>query len=58
MSLNKPIWKFKDWIRIEKLNWKFINKNKKAVDYLIENPDKIYWNYLSSNENAIELLVA
>ena len=47
----------KDWIPIEKLDWKFLSINPNAIDLLKENPDKIiYWRELSGNPNAIDLL--
>ena len=53
MSLNKPIYKLKDWIDINNLDWKQLSRNPNAISLLIENQDKIEWNNLSLNENAI-----
>ena len=56
MSLNKPIWKLRDWIANEKLDMYPLGFNRNAIKILEENRDKIhYWN-LSANPNAIELL--
>ena len=56
MSLNKPIWKLRDWIDIDKLEWCLLSSNPNAINLLEENPDKIDWSNLSSNPNAIKLL--
>jgi hypothetical protein len=58
MSLNKPIWKLRDWIDIKKIDWYELSLNPNAIELLKENQDKIYWNILSANPNAIELLEA
>lgn len=48
MSLNKPIWKLRNWINPKNLNWRLLS----------ENPDKINWLILSRNSNieAIKML--
>ena len=56
MSLNRPIWKLRDWIDETKLDNSYLSRNLNAIDYLKKNPDKIDWFYLSFNPNAIELL--
>ena len=56
MSLNRPIWKLRDWIDTEKLDWEMLSYNKNAIKLLEENQDKIDWDYLSYNKNAIKLL--
>jgi len=56
MSLNKPIWKLKKWIDINKINLYNLSENLNAIDYLKQNKEKIKWNHLSSNINAIEIL--
>ena len=57
MSVNKPIWKIKDWIDITKLCNHNLSKNPKAIDYLKENKDLINWYCLSSIPEAIDLLL-
>ena len=58
MSLNKPIWKLRDWIDIDKLEWDYLSlsTNKNAISLLEKNLDKIDWSNLSENKNAISLL--
>jgi hypothetical protein len=56
MSLNKPIWKLRNWIDLEKLDWSELSRNPKAIKVLEKNQDKINWSKLSKNSNAIELL--
>ena len=50
----------KDWIPLEKLDWKMLSSNPNAVEILKANPDKIDFSYLSANPSqyAIELLKA
>jgi hypothetical protein len=45
MSLNRPIWKLRDWIDTEKLDWEMLSYNKNAIKLLEENQDKIDWDY-------------
>jgi len=40
------------------INWKYLSKNKNAIDLLTANQAEINWNWLSYNENAINLLTA
>ena len=56
MSLNKPIYKLRDWIDKKKINWNIFSLNEYSIKVLEENRDKINWDYLTENENAIELL--
>ena len=58
MSLNRPIWKLRDWIDKDKLNYYCLSENEKAIDFLLENPKLIKWNLFSRNSNpiAIEIL--
>ena len=56
MSLNKPIYKLRDWIDVDKLNWRMLSMNKNSINLLEKYPEKINWNDLSYNKNAIELL--
>ena len=55
MSLNKPVWKLRNWIDIKKLDWHSLSFNPNAIEILEKNEDKIDWYYLSYNPNAIEL---
>lgn len=48
MSLNKPIWKLRDWITT-------LSFNKNAIHLLYENYDNINWYNLSSNSAIFEL---
>jgi len=56
MSLNKPIWKLRDWIDENKLYWNYLSENPNAIDLLEKNQKKIDWCRLSVNPNAIHLL--
>jgi hypothetical protein len=55
----KPKYKLLDWIDPDKLILVNISKNINAIDYLLENPDKIDWNVLIKNNNfeATKLLM-
>jgi hypothetical protein len=57
MSLNRPIWKLKDWIDKNKLCSYNLSKNPKAIDFLKENQNYINWYSLSSLPEAIELII-
>ena len=41
--------KLRDWIDINKLDWKYLSINSNAIELLKINQDKIDWNYLSIN---------
>ena len=56
MSLNRPIWKLRDWVDVEKLDWMMLSYNKNAIQLLEENPEKINWENLSENEITIDFL--
>ena len=56
MSLNRPIWKLRDWIDLEKLDKLSLSLNPNAINFLEANQNKINWNNLSFNPNAIKLL--
>ena len=45
--------KFKN---LDKIDWKWLSYNPKAIPLLEKNLDKIDWDMLSSNPNAIPLL--
>jgi len=51
MSLNRPIFKLRDWIDMDKLS-----SIQLSIELLIKNPDKIKWYYLSSNKFVLDLL--
>ena len=48
----------KDWIPLEKLDWKYLSSNPNAIELLKANPQKINWEGLSANSSqyAIEML--
>ncbi len=50
------IYKLKDWIDINKINWVKLSCNSNAIHILEKNIDKINWHYLSENPNAIPIL--
>ena len=58
MSSFKPIYKLKDWININQLNWNSLSENSNAIHLLEQNPDKINWFHLSENcnDDVIKLL--
>ena len=47
MIFNEPIYKLRDWIDINKLDWKMMSGNSNAIQILEKNLDKINWNYLT-----------
>ena len=50
------IYKLRDWINIDNLNWNDLSFNPNAIPLLEKNMDKINWVYLSHKPNAIHLL--
>ena len=36
----EQFYKLRDWVDIDKLNWSLLSSNPKAIDLLLENPDK------------------
>jgi hypothetical protein len=46
----------RDWIPIEKLDWKKLSGNPNAIKLLDANPDKIDWHNLSGNPNGFNLI--
>jgi len=56
MSLNKPIWKLRNWIDESKLDWDYLSKNPNAIKVIKKNLNKIAWIWLSENPNVIYLL--
>jgi len=56
MSTQTPIYKLRDWIPLNKIDWSKLSKNPKAIHILEKNLDKIDWTNLSLNPNAIHLL--
>ena len=53
---NDKIYKLRDWIDINKIEWSSLSLNINAIGLLKENLSKIYWDNLSENINAIEIL--
>ena len=49
MSFNKPIWKLRDWINKNEINFAYLSYNENAIELLKKNQDKINYNYLSRN---------
>ena len=58
MSLDYPVYKFKNWIDKYQINWKSLSANENAIYLLMNNYDKINWKSLCRNTNkkAIELV--
>jgi len=50
------MYKLRNWIHIDDLDWSFLSLNTNAISLLEKNQDKIDWSYLSENPNAINLL--
>jgi len=55
MSSFTPIYKLKDWIDINQLNWNSLSENSNAIHLLEQYPDKIDWDELSSNPSIFKL---
>ena len=50
------MFKLKEFVIVDKLDWEQLTNNPNAVYLLEKNPEKIYWYRLSVNPNAIYLL--
>jgi len=53
-----PIWKLRNWIPFERLNFVYLSNNHHpmAIDILKQNIDKIDWNCLSANPSALDII--
>jgi len=56
MSIKSPFWTLCSWIDVNKLNWYYLCKNPRAIQLLVENPDKIDFSALAYNPNVNEIL--
>ena len=52
----EPVYQFREWVDVRKLDWKSISKQPRAIDILTDIPHYIHWDALSSNKRAIPLL--
>ena len=50
------MYKFQDFVPVEKISWENLSHNENAIDLLENNLDKINWYNLSRNLNAIHIL--
>ena len=50
------VWKLREWIDINKIQWNQLSANPNAIHLLEQNMDKIDQYRLSTNPNAIYLL--
>ena len=48
--------KLREWIPVDRLDWKELSRNPNAIHILEQNLDKVCWSYLSLNPNAIHIL--
>lgn len=49
MSLNRPVFKLKSCVPVDKLDWSYLSTNPRAFDFLMANADFIDWPKFSSN---------
>jgi len=56
MSNNKPIYKLRDWINEEKLNWKYLSQEPRAVYLFEKHIDKIDWQKLQQCNHNPEII--
>ena len=50
------MFKLKEFIREDKIDWTWLSTNPNAIHILEKNPEKIDWEILSGNPNANNLL--
>ena len=51
-------YKLLEWINPDKIDWRWLSHQPKAIRLLEANPEKINWDQLSRNPSAIHLLEA
>ena len=49
------MYKLKDWIDIENIDWRILSQNPNAISLLEKNQHKILWSWLSSNPSIFEI---
>ena len=49
------IYKLRDWINQDKINWAYLSRNPNAIHLLEQNPHKIKWNMFAKNPNIFVL---
>jgi hypothetical protein len=50
------VYKLRNWIPFEKINWEGMSQNPNAIYLLEQYPNKINWRYISLNTNAIHII--
>ena len=56
MTIVHPKYKLRSWIELDKLDFAELSYEPRAINILLENPNKIYWPGFSSNPASIEFL--
>ena len=49
------MYKYRDWIQTDKINWDNLSFNPNAISILKKNQDRIHWKELSENPSIFEL---
>ena len=49
------IYKLRNWVDINKIDWYYLSRNPNAIHFLEQNLDKIKWYYLSENPPIFKL---
>ena len=55
--IQPPQWKLLDWIPLERLEWKSLCANPRAIQILQQYPERIDWQMLCINPEAIPMLL-
>ena len=50
-----PLYKFLDFIDINKVDWEFLSENPNAIPLLEKYPDNICWFWISQNQSIFEI---
>ena len=53
--INQKMYKLRDWINIDNLDWSYLSLNPNAIHLLEKNQDKIDWKLISKNPNIFEI---
>ena len=48
--------KLRNWIDMNKIDWRYLSTNPNAIHLLEQNQDEIYWDCLAENPSALHLL--
>lgn len=51
----EPVYQFREWVNMRKIDWKSISKQPRAIDFLEQHPHHIIWEGFSNNPEIFEI---